>query len=242
MASSIFRGFGVQTNQANTWTANQTFSGRILISDGLVGAPSLAYINNPLTGFYNEGANVLSITNNGTRYHRFGIGSYLLLADSAVIALGLSSDVTMTRAAARVLTLGPTTGVRLDWSTDSRLRVSKFGGTNPFDISLNTWGPKLTSENVSFADTDIVFIGVRATVGKLDLVYNEVGAVASFILRGTVNSAVVMSDVVGVFSAVKNTAARINVYYDAAGASGEGYYVQNLRGSTINLKMYLFGI
>jgi hypothetical protein len=126
MASSIFRGFGVQTNQANTWTANQTFSGRILISDGLVGAPSLAYINNPLTGFYNEGANVLSITNNGTRYHRFGIGSYLLLADSAVIALGLSSDVTMTRAAARVLVLGPTTGVRLSWTTDGSLLLRNF--------------------------------------------------------------------------------------------------------------------
>lgn len=52
-----------------------------------------------------------------------------------------------------------------------------------------------------------------------------------FFLQGPANATVKISDSSGgMYTTVKGTAASLNCYYDAAGANGAGYYLQNTRG------------
>lgn len=47
-------------NGANTWSANQTFSGKIYASDGSAAAPAISFSSDTDTGFYRAGSNVLA--------------------------------------------------------------------------------------------------------------------------------------------------------------------------------------
>jgi hypothetical protein len=110
---------------------------------------------------------------------------------------------------------------------------------NPYTITLADWGTALSAEGVPVANSGLLYLGA-SKIGRLVITGsgNELG---QFQLNGTGNSTSASTDNNSTTSATKDTASRINVYYDAAGASGAGYYIQNLRGGTVTIRALLIG-
>lgn len=124
------------------------------------------------------------------------------------------------------------------WVSGATARLAANGNT--YDITLAEWGTTLSTEGNSYATGTIVFLGT-APIGQLTVVNVENGGYGVFALRGAVNAAVEMADSLGAFSITKDTPTSVNVYYDAAGASGAGYYLQQNVGATRTLRIVLIG-
>jgi hypothetical protein len=87
----------------------------------------------------------------------------------------------------------------------------------------------LHGRTVTIANNGVQFLGTSVR-GFIDVSTddNEGGR---FFLKGPGNLTVKISDSSGgMYTITKNTANSLNCYYDAAGASGAGYYLQNTRG------------
>jgi hypothetical protein len=129
-------------------------------------------------------------------------------------------------------------GMRFDMGTDGRARIANNGVANTYDITLADWGTTLSAEAVSTPNTTITFIGA-AVSGSLHV--SLAGESAIFLLRGTANATTLSSGAAATFTVTKATGSRYNVFYDAAGASGAGYYAENLLGSTQVPRLALIG-
>lgn len=121
-------------------------------------------------------------------------------------------------------------------------RVVNSSQTNTYDITLADWGTTLSPEGQSVANNGTLLVGTT-TLGYVFLTITGDDRACAFIARGSTNTVV---DLTGMdpddnCTAVKNTATRINFYYDAAGASGAGYYLQNMRGSTVTVRVLVPG-
>jgi hypothetical protein len=91
------------------------------------------------------------------------------------------------------------------------------------------------------ADGGTIYLGPSAsTIGYLFITAsgNERGF---YTINGVSNATAEINDFSNLFTNTKNTAASINIYYDAAGGSGAGYYVQNLRGASRDIRLMLIG-
>jgi hypothetical protein len=124
------------------------------------------------------------------------------------------------------------------WASSSAARLSAAGNT--YDVTLADWGTTISAENRTLANGEIVFLGA-ALVGRFTVVNVNNGGYGDFAMRGTVNATVEMADSLTAFSITKDTATSINVYYDAAGSSGAGYYLQNNIGSSRTVRVLLIG-
>jgi hypothetical protein len=130
--------FVVQPSQVAA-ISNQVISpSRVLAGDGTAAAPARSYTSDDDLGWYlsSGGENWVS----GSSVIRFrlssdgpiiGAGEYLQWGSSTIS----SPDIRMQRAAARALTLGPTTGVTLRWATDGLLEVRNFANSGVAGIT-----------------------------------------------------------------------------------------------------------
>jgi hypothetical protein len=123
-------------------------------------------------------------------------------------------------------------------TADGNARWTNWAETNTYDITLADWGTTLSAEAVSTPNTTITFIGA-AVSGSLHV--SLAGESAIFLLRGTANATTLSSGAAATFTVTKATGSRYNVFYDAAGASGAGYYAENLLGSTQVPRLALIG-
>lgn len=92
---------------------------------------------------------------------------------------------------------------------------------------------------LSLASDEIVLLGAVMT-GILEIVRSD-ASMGVFDVRGGFNAVIEVRDSAGNFSTTKDTASSTNVYYDASGPSGAGYYIQ-LKGSARNYRLYFRGV
>lgn len=87
--------------QAHTWTGVQTFSGgasysgQVLLPDGSVGTPALAFTTNPTTGVSNFSgqAGVFGISSSGVAVAKFSNNASVGVSVDGALGLGFSSDI-----------------------------------------------------------------------------------------------------------------------------------------------------
>lgn len=72
----------------------------IRAADGSLTAPSYSFASAPTTGFYNNGGGEIDMALAGVRSHVWNGSTYFNLSNTAQIALGASSDLTISRVAA----------------------------------------------------------------------------------------------------------------------------------------------
>jgi hypothetical protein len=200
--------------------------------NGSAAAPAFTFTSETGTGFYRPFASGFTITIAGVPTAMFsgdpaGRGALQLGADKPIgwastnNPVSATSDVFVKRAAA------------------GAVRIATASDANTYDITLADWGTALSAEGVPVANSGLLYLGA-SKIGRLVITGsgNELG---QFQLNGTGNSTSASTDNNSTTSATKDTASRINVYYDAAGASGAGYYIQNLRGGTVTIRALLIG-
>jgi hypothetical protein len=122
---------------------------------------------------------------------------------------------------------------------DGGVRVANNAVSNTFDITLADWGTTLSAEGVSVANGTSVFIGATGA-GELRIDATASNDGCRFYLRGVPVAVREIEDIGSICSPTKDNAATINIFYDAGGASGAGYYLQNNK-ATQALKVILFG-
>lgn len=135
----------VDTTTAQTLTnktlASPAFTGQILAANGSAAAPAFGFTSDPDTGLYTAGSGSLVYTSNSTpeflvTASGFLLGSsYLFRWGDGTDPVTSSPDLELSRAAARALTLGPTTGVTLRWATDGLLEVRNFANSAAGNLS-----------------------------------------------------------------------------------------------------------
>lgn len=116
---------------------------RVLVGNGTAAAPSVAAASDTDTGMYLAGTNAWGTSAGG--FVRFVVNetegqfraSMLLAWSSGEYPTG--SDLTIARASARVAILGPTTGVRLNWSAADTLNVQNFAGTSGATLNAGAY-------------------------------------------------------------------------------------------------------
>ncbi len=115
--------------------------------------------------------------------------------------------------------------------------------TNTFDITLATNHSALSGEAVSVVVDGFIYLGTTV-MGQLFLNDSVDNRTCGFQVRGSSNAVddQVALDPNGQCTAVKDSAASVNVYYDAAGGSGAGYYIQNKRTTTRNIRVVIIGV
>lgn len=109
---------------------------------GTNGAPTYSFVGDPDTGLYDSAADQVSLTNGGTERHRFAAAQYSLLHDSAILALGASSDALLVRDAANTLALknGTTAQTLYIYGTTTgpkRMKLSHSGTVGVIDNSTD---------------------------------------------------------------------------------------------------------
>lgn len=99
----------------------------IQVSDGTQALPGLGFAS-AATGWYLSSGDLKFSLGNATKLS-FSGSVFDILDNNAAFRWGVSSDTDFTRVAARVIRCGPTTGVRLNWSTDGLLVIQNFAGS-----------------------------------------------------------------------------------------------------------------
>lgn len=111
---------------------------RVLTDDGTAAAPARSYTSDTDLGWYvaSAGENWTS-GSSGIRFRLSAEGA--IIGASEYLQWGSSNisspDTRLQRAAAKALTLGPTTGVTLRWATDGLLEVRNFANGAAGDLS-----------------------------------------------------------------------------------------------------------
>ena len=101
---SIYTTSGTGTTVA--LTDSPTFTTKILVPSGVVGAPSLAFSAEPTTGIYRTGASDISFAVLGVRVFSHNNADFTILSNDARIRMGSSNDVVLSRFAAANWQLG----------------------------------------------------------------------------------------------------------------------------------------
>lgn len=110
-----YSGGGISVSSANTWTANQTFSGQVRISDGTAAEPGLVFTSDDDgsgTGLYLNATGEFTAVANGVEVYRVtGAGPRLRLQAAGLIGWSstsalTSSDTVLTRDSAATLQMG----------------------------------------------------------------------------------------------------------------------------------------
>jgi hypothetical protein len=120
---------------------------------------------------------------------------------------------------------------RMQSPANGQFTLANREGTNTYDITLADWGTTLSAESVSLANNGVLTL--PTTMAGL-LVVTQIGTANTDTFRagagfvGLFNSS-------GSASTAKDNPGSLNVYYDA------GYFVQNLTGGTLTLKIVLIG-
>jgi hypothetical protein len=201
-----------------------TSGGQLQLPAGSAAVPALASSANPATGLYWTGANTMGFSSNGTFGVQFNTSGVLdLMSNASQLRFGAAQDTLISR--------------------NGAAGALRFGtSSNTYDITLADWGTLMSPEGISMANTDVLFMGTSRQ-GELTIINVEDQRQAKFLLYGAGNVTVEMTafDPSDNFSITKDTASKINVYYDAAGASGAGYYIQNNRGGTRTVRSLLIG-
>lgn len=117
----------------------------VLAPDGSAAAPSYSFASDPDTGIYWASSGDIGVTANGNGIVRFYGGttsSVLRLAkDTAVIELGVSQDVSLSRGAANVLTLAANDAFQLAPTAFASLPTGVEGALACItDSNTATWG------------------------------------------------------------------------------------------------------
>jgi hypothetical protein len=143
MADSVFISWGGTTIIGPT-----TLTGPLYLPNGTAAAPSLASANYAGLGMY--------FTANRIRFAAAGenvavleasIGGLRTLSIDQLAMSIATQDVTISRIAARVALLGPTTGARMSWATDGTVQFLAFGGGDTAILKSRTFA----SSGVAFA-------------------------------------------------------------------------------------------
>lgn len=194
----------------------------VTAADGTAAAPSIAFADDTDSGFYSDAdPNRVKVAAGGTLVTEFLTSGQRV---HGTLEVGAAGDTVLSRAAASSLRVG-------NGSTP----------TNTYDITLGDWGTKLSAEGVSVADTATLFLGA-APRGILDITSVEDDWSCTVMLRGDGNDVVAVNNyTVGTCTVTLGSAGGINIDYNAAGASGAGYYVENRRGATRTLRLTLNG-
>lgn len=121
---------------------------------------------------------------------------------------------------------------------DDNLTVDGVLTVNGCAVTTTQSKTKLSAPEVSVANGVSQFLGATL-LGQLIVTASGDTASCQYGVGG--NSVQEHYDHGGVFTATKDNASTINVFYDAAGASGAGYYLQNNR-STQNFRLMLVGV
>lgn len=134
---------------------------------------------------------------------------------------------------------GTTLQVRLgNDSGDASLTAAQVYSSVAFNSALTT-GTLLTNDSQSVADNGVILVAPASAIATLFVVNDEDAMTGQFRLRGGNPTAVV--DGPTYFSATKDNATTVNVYYDASGPSGAGYYLQNKRGASRTIRLIRIG-
>jgi hypothetical protein len=114
-AGSITNNYGLYIeNQTAGGTLNYSiysvggtnyFGGQVLISDGTLGAPSLAFASDPDTGFNHWTSGGIVLVGNGVEIIYFRTDGIQMATNSATLGFGVSTDIILSREATHVLGL-----------------------------------------------------------------------------------------------------------------------------------------
>lgn len=208
---------------------------KIATGAGTAAAPGITFASSPSTGFFfAQAGSTVGLSMGGTVTHRYSSNSYELLSDNATIYLGSAFDTSAARAAARVLALGPTTGVRLNWATADKLVTSDFAGDNPFAIAHADWGTTLSAEGVSYANDEVRSIGAGG--GFLSITISEDSQTCLAVVRAGGAGVRLIDSASGLCTVTATTGSAVNVY-----GSGGVTYIENKRGGTRTIKALVEG-
>lgn len=120
-----------------------------------------------------------------------------------------------------------------DASALTNIQATSYGGGT-------TAGTTITNDSQAVANDAAIFLGA-SPLGMLFIANSTDGYQAIFELQAGANATAEISDPHTIYSVTKDAAGSINVYYDAAGASGAGYYLQNKRGGSRTIRLVLLG-
>lgn len=173
---------------------------------------------------------VMMLYNNaGTGFTRLILGTN----DASGIAIGKSSTTFQ-------FVLGNDSGYAPVQASSIAAMNGGMTVTTNYSSALTT-GTLVTNDAQSVLTATAIFLGAN-TIAGMFVVQDNASVNAIFSLNGSNNSTSEVADPLANFSVTKDTAGSINVYYDAAGASGAGYYLQNTRGSTRSIRMVRIGV
>jgi len=122
----------------------------VLLADGTVAAPSLAFAGDPDTGWYWSSANVLGIAVSGTRSVTISGNTLDLWSDTHKIRFGLNQDVVLDRLGANSLALRNSTNAQtftVGPSGNAIALVGTAAGAAPYVESLEGTAPAAPAAN-----------------------------------------------------------------------------------------------
>lgn len=141
-------------------------------------------------------------------------------------------------------------GTVLRWINSSKISAASNGTfvfsdaavANTVTVTLDDAKTTLSAEAVSMANDAVLFLG-STSVGMLFVSAGTDNRVCQFSIGGASNLISLDLGPSTIFTVTKDTASRINVYYDAVGdgTNGAGFYLQNKRGGTRTMRATLIG-
>ncbi len=186
----------------------------ILAPNGTAGAPAYSFASESTLGAYRYAAGTTGLTGN----------------------VNITGDLTT---GSRVAPSGGGVNGRLGGATNG-LSVTNPAGTNIYTMTVVDWGTVLSGETINVAQDAVVFLGA-SPLGALHITTSDSG-VGTYLVRGVLNLTAEAYEADTAFSPTKDTASSWNIYYDAAGPSGAGYYLQNKRGFPAAARLVLIGL
>jgi hypothetical protein len=153
----------IATNQSGRISITSGTDGTVLLAEGVAAKPSFAFIGSLTSGFYTPASGQISMTLAGAESHRFTSTQFSILNNGALIRLGASVDVILSRAAAANWQLGTTDAAAPVAQTLSPQNVVA-GTTDTAGANFTIGGSKGTGTGVG--GSVIVSVSPAGTTGS----------------------------------------------------------------------------
>lgn len=204
-------------NNAGTVQAALTFDGRLASHDGAVGTPGHTFDDDRDVGLYRIGANDLGVAVAGAKRLRVNATSWEIIGGSTDTVIRNNAD-----------------------SADNLKVVDAGAATFRTTVALGaaTASRLARTGSASLAQDAVADLGVsNSFIGFVFVTNRSSARSAIFEIQGGVNATAEVSDPGGIFSATKDTATSVNVYWET-----DRYKIQNKRVGAISYEVFLFAV
>ena len=147
---------------ASLQASGLTMTGQLLVPDGVVGAPAIAFSGAPTTGIYRSSSSI-QFAISGALAARFTASTIDHYSDAAIIRLGAANDVVIARDAATVLALKNGTNAQTLNVYNSFTTTSNYGR---FSINATATGTHLIGQGLGATAASGALLSIQGSKSK----------------------------------------------------------------------------